>query len=158
MVFSYYNTCVAQGMLSLRVGRHKHEVRHMFGQRSVSGRHLLRIGLDKRRSDEAVRGPRERRALCRCADREERIPSCARQGPLSRRADRRGRLRNGRTQPLIGSEIRQLPAYRDADRALEPDAVRINSEMPGTPGHEAHHMFGDFAARFAAAVRGEATR
>lgn len=86
------------------------------------------------------------------------MPSCVRQGLLSRRVDRRDRLGIGRDPPLIGSEIRQLPAYRDPDRVLKSGAVRINSEMPNNPEREAHHVLDDVAARFTAAVRGEATR
>ena len=56
-----------------------------------------------------------------------------------------------RALSLIEFEVRELPAYYDADQARAADAVRIHDDKPGNLEREVHHTFGDVAAGFATA-------
>ncbi|HUX73239.1 MAG TPA: 4-hydroxybenzoyl-CoA reductase subunit alpha [Steroidobacteraceae bacterium] len=51
----------------------------------------------------------------------------------------------------IAFEVRELPAYYDADSARAQGAVRLHDDKPGNLERAVHHVFGDPAAGFAAA-------
>jgi 4-hydroxybenzoyl-CoA reductase subunit alpha len=52
---------------------------------------------------------------------------------------------------LIRLEARELPAYYEARKARQPDAVDLHDDRPGNLEREIHHEFGDVDAGLAAA-------
>jgi 4-hydroxybenzoyl-CoA reductase subunit alpha len=51
---------------------------------------------------------------------------------------------------LIRMEVRELPAYYDADKARMAGAVDLHADRPGNLERDVHHEFGDVEAGFAA--------
>ena len=52
---------------------------------------------------------------------------------------------------LIRMEVKELPAYYDAEAARAPDAVNLHDDRDGNLEREVHQEFGDVSAGFAAA-------